>query len=99
MKDMGRILIIAVSILFIIGLPVVTAVADESSENKPVKITGTVNDNFQIVTSDGTVYEVDTNELGNQLVEEVGKKVEATGIIEIVDDLKSITVLSYRLLD
>lgn len=69
--------------------------ADESSA-KEVTITGSVNDNFQIVTDDGTTYEIDINDLGNELVEKVGKKVKVTGTVDVVDDIKAITVTSYE---
>lgn len=99
MKGMKKIVVTIVSLMLILGFSTVMAIAAESQENEPVTISATVNDNFQIVASDGTVYEVDTNDEGNKLVEEVGKKVEVTGVIEIVDDIKSITVLSYKLLE
>ncbi len=99
MKGMKKIVVTIVSLMLILGFSTVMAVAAESQENEPVTLSATVNDNFQIVASDGTVYEVDTNDEGNKLVEEVGKKVEVTGVIEIVDDIKSITVLSYKLLE
>jgi hypothetical protein len=99
MKSVKKFLVIMVCVMVLTGLPVVAAFADDSTSKTPVTFTGTVNDDFQVVAADGTVYEVDANDQGNQLVEEVGKKVEVTGIVEIVDDLKSITVLSYKLLD
>jgi ABC-type sugar transport system substrate-binding protein len=99
MKGMKRLFVIAVAVMVIMGLPVAAAVAAGSPSKTPVTFTGTVNDDFQVVAADGTVYEVDANDLGNELVEEVGKKVEVTGVVEIVDDLKSITVLSYKILE
>ena len=99
MKSMKRILVIALSVMLIMGLSAVTTLADESTEKDPITISGTINDNFQIVAADGTVYEVDANDLGNKLVEEIGKQVEVTGVVENTDDIKSITVLSYKLLN
>ena len=99
MEGMKRIFVIALSIMLIMGVSAVAVYADESPAKEPVTLSGTVNDNFQIVATDGTVYEVDTNDLGNKLVEEVGKKVEVNGIVEIVDDIVTITVLSYTLVE
>lgn len=99
MEGMKRIFVIALSIMLIMGVSAVAVYADEAPAKEPVTLSGTINDNFQIVATDGTVYEVDTNDLGNKLVEEVGKKVEVKGIVETIDDIVTITVLSYTLVE
>lgn len=81
--------------LFIGG---VTA-ADNPEEGKEVQIVGTVNDFDQLVAEDGTIYEIDITDAGNNLVEEVGKKVEVTGIVEDLEGVKSISVSSYKIIE
>jgi len=63
-----------------------------------VTITGTVNDNYQIVTDDGNIYEVEGNEKGDELVDLVDKKVKVTGTVEESDGEKIINITSYEVL-
>ncbi|MBU0986905.1 MAG: hypothetical protein KKH68_06590 [Proteobacteria bacterium] len=64
-----------------------------------VTITGKVTDTYQIVTEDGTVYEVADTDMGNDLLNHVGKTVEATGTIAVEEGHNVITVTSYTLLE
>jgi hypothetical protein len=63
-----------------------------------VTITGTVNENYQIVVDDGDVYEVEETEKGHEVVELVGKKVKVTGTVEEIEDMKLITIISYEVI-
>jgi hypothetical protein len=61
-------------------------------------IIGEVNDNYQVV-SDRQVYEIDNTEKGKELAENhVGAKVEVTGRVVERDDMKILTVISYKVL-
>ena len=62
-------------------------------------ITGTVNDDYEIVTDEGTVYTVEVGEVGDEVVELVGRKVKVTGIVEESEGEKMITVTSYVIID
>ena len=64
-----------------------------------VTIIGTVNDNYQIVTEDGDVYEVADTDMGNDLLNHVGKTVEALGTITEEEGVKVITVTNYTVMD
>lgn len=72
------------------------AIADE------VAIVGKVNDNYQIVSDDGTVYEIADNDMGNELLEHhTGKNVQVIGKIVKMPDSedKIVNVISYTVLD
>jgi hypothetical protein len=61
-------------------------------------IVGTVNDNYQIVTP-GKIYEIDDTQEGHDLAENhVGAKVRVTGTVVESDEIKIITVVSYKVL-
>lgn len=64
-----------------------------------VMVVGMVNDSYQIVTDDGETYAVADTEVGNEMLDQVGKKVEITGTIEGDGDDKVLTVASYRIVD
>ena len=61
-------------------------------------VIGKVNDNYQIV-SDSQIYEIDNTEKGKDLAENhVGAKVEVLGKLNERDDMKILTVVSYKVL-
>ena len=62
-------------------------------------ITGTVNDDYEIVTDEGTAYTVEVGEMGDEVVELVGRKVKVTGIVEESEGEKMITVTSYVIIE
>ncbi|MBN2569109.1 MAG: hypothetical protein JXB42_06730 [Deltaproteobacteria bacterium] len=73
--------------------------ADNAKEGEAVKITGTINEIDQLIAEDGVIYEIDITDAGNALVEEAGKKVEATGFLEDLAGVKSISISSYRIIE
>jgi hypothetical protein len=62
-------------------------------------ITGTVNDDYEIVTDEGTAYTVEEGEIGDEVVELVGRKVKVTGTVEESEGEKMITVTSYVIIE
>lgn len=62
-------------------------------------ITGTINDTYQIVAEDGMMYEVEDTDMGNEMLNHVGKTVEATGEVVEEDGVKTIKVESYKILE
>jgi len=68
-----------------------------SGEN--ITITGTVNENYQIVADTGQIYEVAETEKGNEMVLNfVAKQVKATGVVEESDGVKVTTIPSYEVI-
>jgi PDZ domain-containing secreted protein len=62
-------------------------------------ITGTVNEDSQIVTVDGTVYEVLEGGKGVEVFDKVGKTVKVTGEVEELDGDFLINVLSCEVVE
>lgn len=61
-----------------------------------ITIVGEVNDTFQIVANN-TIYEVAETPMGDDLVKNyIAEKVQVTGTVEEVDDMKIITVKSFK---
>ncbi|MBW2468669.1 MAG: hypothetical protein JRE88_02180 [Deltaproteobacteria bacterium] len=61
-----------------------------------ITIVGEVNDTFQIV-ADNTIYEVAETPMGDDLVKNyIAERVQVTGTVEEVDDMKIITVRSFK---
>ncbi len=59
-------------------------------------IEGEVNDNYQIVASDGQVYEISETPEGDALVENYsGEKVKVTGTVQEEGDVKTIGVTTF----
>jgi hypothetical protein len=94
MKKMRlQIVVKAIGLLAVILIFSAQVFADE------VTIVGKINDNYQIVTEDGTVYKVADTEMGNEMLNHVSKFVEALGIVTEEEGVKIIKVTSYVLLD
>lgn len=64
-----------------------------------VTIIGTVTEDYQLFAEDGTIYEIADTEMGTELLNHVGQKVEVNGTITEEDGVKIITVTSYTLKD
>ncbi len=64
-----------------------------------ITITGTINDTYQIVAENGTVYEVADTDMGNDLLNHVGKAVEVIGEVIEEEGAKVIHVKSYKILE
>ncbi len=66
------------------------------AEPKTVTIVGEVNDQYQIVTKDGTIYEIADTEMGDEVLKLMGEVVEVTGDVEEEDGVKVIDVKSFK---
>jgi len=64
-----------------------------------ITITGMINDTYQIVADNGTVFEVADTDMGNDLLNNVGKTVEVTGEVVEEEGVKVINVKSYKVLE
>ena len=64
-----------------------------------ITITGMINDTYQIVADNGTVYEVADTDMGNDLLNNVGKTVEVIGAVVEEEGVKVINVKSYKILE
>lgn len=81
---LNRIFLIAILSLFVLPVQAVES-----------KFVGEMNDTYQLVTDD-QIYEIDENEIGDKLIyEHIGDRVEVTGTLKEVNDMKIITVTSF----
>jgi len=64
-----------------------------------VSITGTVNENYQIIDDSGAIYEVEENEKGDELLKLIGKKVQVIGTLIDADGILVISVASYTIIE
>jgi hypothetical protein len=67
------------------------------AEPSSVTIVGEVNDQYQIVAKDGTIYEIVDTELGNELLKHIGEVAEVTGDVEEEDGVKVLDVKSFEI--
>ena len=62
-----------------------------------ITIVGEVNDTFQVVANN-TIYEVAETPMGDDLVKNyIAEKVQVTGTVQEKDDMKIITVKSFKI--
>lgn len=64
-----------------------------------VTITGEVNGDYQIVADNGDVYDVAEDEKGDDLVANVGKKVEVQGTLMEEEGSKILKVVSFKVVE
>ncbi len=88
-----KFMMVLITLVMIAAAPL-AAVASES-----VTIQGEINDSFQIVDSNGQVYEIAETEKGNDLVENhIGEKAKVVGTLQQDQDVKIITVTTFEIL-
>ncbi|MDX1707894.1 MAG: hypothetical protein R3274_04795 [Desulfobacterales bacterium] len=81
-------------LLFLTAISLVYAYTGFAAE---MTIVGEVNDTYQIVANN-TIYEVAETPLGDDLVKNyIAEKVQVTGTVEEKDDMKIITVKSFKI--
>ena len=69
------------------------------AEPTTVTIVGEVNDQYQIVAKDGTIYEIADTELGDEVLKFVGEVVEVTGDVKEEDGVKVLDVKSFETME
>ncbi|MFH1077297.1 MAG: hypothetical protein V1753_10795 [Pseudomonadota bacterium] len=70
----------------------------DSAKGEEINISGTVNEYFQVETDSGDLYDIAYTELGDELSQLVGAKVDVTGMVEESEGEKVITVMRYEIL-
>jgi hypothetical protein len=64
-----------------------------------VAISGTINEDGQLVDQSGMAYDIGDTEQGNEVMELVGKKVSVQGTVMEAEGTKVITITSYELVE
>ena len=91
MKKSPLVVVLAmVLVLFVIGF---SAAADM------VVVQGQVTEDSQIMDDAGNVFDIADTDKGNELVENVGQKVEIQGTVMEDGGVKVITVESFRIIE
>jgi hypothetical protein len=99
MKSIVKMMMVALCVVILLAMPLGAVVADDSTPKKESTIVGTINDNFQIVTDNDVKYDIDISDQGDELAGHVGERVQVTGVVEETDDVKSIMVISFKVLE
>ena len=86
-------------VIGILALALVAFLAGPALSGGTVTITGTVNEDNQIVTDDGKVYDVVDTEKGGEVIEMVDKKVKATGAVEESEGKMMISITEYEVFE
>ncbi len=85
--------------MVLITLVLMSAIPLSAMASEPVTIQGEVNDSYQIVDSNGQVYEIAETEKGNELVENhIGEKAKVVGTLQQDQDVKILTVTTFEIL-
>jgi hypothetical protein len=63
-----------------------------------MKITGTVNDEGQLVEDSGQVYEINEDEVGAEAMEYSGEKIAVEGMVEEEGGINVIVIKSFKLI-
>ena len=94
MKRNDKNILMVICVLVLVALFPCVAISADS-----VTIVGTVNADYQIVTDDNQVYEVDATPKGDEVVLLINKKVKVTGMVEESTGVKMIAVTSYEVIE
>jgi hypothetical protein len=87
---------IALAVLIIGFIALLAGIAVAADE---VSITGTVNEDSQLVADSGETYDIGDNEKGNQVMEMVGKKVSVKGTVMEAEGTKIITITAFDVIE
>ena len=83
-------------ILGILVLGLALSVAGIAAAGDEVSITGTINEDSQLVDSSGNSYDIADTEQGYEVMEMTGKKVSVKGTVMEQDGSKTISITSFE---
>lgn len=87
------------TVLRILVPGIITLFAGMAMAGQEVSITGTINDESQLVADNGMTYDIDDNETGNEVMELVGKKVSVKGTVMDAEEIKIITITAFDVIE
>ncbi len=89
----------SINLLAIFITFIVTGAAFAKDEKKTIE--GVVTESYQIVADNNEVYDLGESEAGDQIIEQAGKRVKATGKVEYDQetDSRTITVESFKVIE
>lgn len=86
-------------VLRILTFGIIALFAGMAMAGQEVSITGTINDESQLVADNGMTYDIDDNEMGNEIMELVGKKVSVKGTVMDAEEIKIITITAFDVIE
>ena len=86
-------------VLRILVLGFLTLFAGMTMAGQEVSIIGTINDESQLVADNGMTYDINDNEMGNEVMELVGKKVSVKGTVMDAEEIKIITITAFDVIE
>ena len=88
---------VLIGIVCVVMLSIAGAATVSASDS--VTITGIINDDGLLVDDLGTFYEIADNDIGWQVMDHTGERVEVVGVLEEGEsEIKVIVVASFKLL-
>ncbi|MDD5724008.1 MAG: hypothetical protein PHY29_09790 [Syntrophales bacterium] len=85
--------------LFVVLAALIVLIPGLALGGNTISIVGEVNDDFQLVVNDGQVFEIMTDDKGEELIGHAGEMVKVTGEVVAEGADRSIKVLSYEVLE
>jgi hypothetical protein len=92
-KNMLKLMVSLMVLVVVVMLGGIAGAAEK------VKIVGTVNGENQIDTDNDEAIDIAETDAGNELMMEIGKKVEVIGTVTGEGDKKEITVESFKVIE
>ena len=86
-------------VIGILALALVAFFAGPALSGDAMTITGTINEDGQVITDDGKAYDVVDTEKGDEVVEMVDQKIKATGTVEESEGKIMISITEYEVLE
>lgn len=86
-------------IIEVLAIAFIALLAGMAAAEEEISITGTINDESQLVDDSGTVYDIGDNEKGNEVTELIGKKVSVKGSVVQAEGIKMITITSFKVIE
>ncbi len=98
---MKRTICLVVCALFMVVMMSGVALSAEkkaAEQAKEIMITGTINDANQLVDKDGQVFSIAVTKEGQELVTNIGQKVQVKGTVLESEGQKQISVSAYKVI-
>lgn len=86
-------------VLRILTFGIIALFAGMAMAGQEVSITGTINDDMQLVADSGITYDIGDNEKGNEVMDLVGKKVSVKGTVMEAEGTKIITITAFDVIE
>ena len=87
------------SILWILVFGLAALISGIAVAGNEVSITGTINEDNQLVDSSGNAYDIADTEQGSDVMEMIGKKISVKGTVMEEEGIKTISITSFKVIE